>query len=108
MLIRKSSEADFAAMLAIVNDAAQAYRGVIPADLWREPYMPAEELGHEIAQGVAFWVVEEEGLLVGVMGLQDKGTIALVRHAYTTATMQRRGVGTHLLRHVESLTASPF
>jgi GNAT superfamily N-acetyltransferase len=94
-------------MLAIVNDAAQAYRGVIPADRWREPYMPLDELAHEIADGVVFWVAEEDERLLGVMGIQDKGEVALVRHAYVTPTMQRKGVGTRLLRHVESLTGKP-
>lgn len=95
-------------MLAIVNDAAQAYRGVIPADRWREPYMPREELESEIADGVAFWVAEERGRLLGVMGLQDKGEVALVRHAYVAPAAQRKGVGTGLLRHVESLTGKPL
>jgi len=103
MLIRKSVEADFAAMLAIVNDAAQAYRGVIPVDRWHEPYMPKDELRKEIAGGVVFWVAEEDGRLLGVMGIQDKGDVALVRHAYVARTTQRRGVGTRLLRHVEGL-----
>jgi N-acetylglutamate synthase-like GNAT family acetyltransferase len=108
MLIRRSEEADIVAILAIVNDAAQAYRGVIPADRWHEPYMPADELVHEITNGVAFWVAEEEGRLVGVMGLQDKGDVVLVRHAYTAPTLQRKGVGTRLLRHVESLADKPI
>lgn len=95
-------------MLAIINDAAQAYRGVIPADRWREPYMPRDELVNEIADGVAFWVAEEEGRLLGVMGIQDKGEVALVRHAYVTPSMQRKGVGTKLLRHVEGLTGKPI
>jgi len=95
-------------MLAIVNDAAQAYRGVIPVDRWREPYMPMDELVKEIAGGVVFWVAEQEGLLLGVMGIQDKGDVALVRHAYVTPTVQRKGVGTSLLRHVQGLTGKPI
>ena len=95
-------------MLAIVNDAAQAYRGVIPADRWHEPYMPAEALARELAAGVVFWVAEEEGRLSGVMGIQDKGDVALVRHAYVASTTQRTGVGTKLLRHVESLVDKPI
>src|SRR6266853_1239759 len=75
VLIRKSAEADLAGMLAIVNDAAQAYRGVIPADRWREPYMPADELAEEIGGGVVFWVAEEDGRLLGVVGIQDKGAV---------------------------------
>ena len=94
-------------MLAIVNDAAQAYRGVIPADRWREPYMPADELEKEIADGVVFWVAEENGRLLAVMGIQYKGEVALIRHAYVTPSVQRKGVGTSLLRHVQGLTGKP-
>jgi len=108
MLIRKSMMDDFEVILAIVNDAAQAYRGVIPDDRWREPYMPAEELRSEIADGVIFWVVENEGDMVGVMGLQDKGDVALVRHAYVKTIHQKQGIGTNLLRHVEGLTKKPI
>ena len=106
-MIRKSAEADAPAILAIVNAAAQAYRGVIPADRWHEPYMPAEELASEITDGVIFWVAEEEGRVLGVMGIQDKGEVALVRHAYVDPGVQRKGVGTRLLRHVQGLTAKP-
>ena len=108
MIIRRSVEADFPAMLAIVNDAAHAYRGVIPTDRWREPYMPPDELEHEIAEGVVFWVAEENGRLAGVMGIQDKGEVALVRHAYVAPGTQRSGVGTRLLRHVEALVDKPI
>ena len=107
-MIRESAEADVAAILALVNHAAQAYRGVIPVDRWREPYMSAGELEREISDGVAFWVAEEEGRLLGVMGIQDKGDVALVRHAYVAPTTQRKGVGTRLLRHVEGLTDKPI
>jgi N-acetylglutamate synthase-like GNAT family acetyltransferase len=108
VLIRQGEEADFAAILAIVNDAAQAYRGVIPVDRWHEPYMPTDELEKEISSGVVFWVAEEEGRLLGVMGIQDKGEVALVRHAYVAPTLQRTGVGTRLLRHVEGLAHKPI
>jgi N-acetylglutamate synthase-like GNAT family acetyltransferase len=108
MLIRRSREADVPAMWAIINDAARAYRGVIPADRWHEPYMTADELAREIADGVVFWVAEQEGRLAGVMGIQDKGEVALVRHAYVSPTAQRSGVGTRLLRHVEGLVDKPI
>ena len=94
-------------MLAIINAAAEAYRGVIPADRWHEPYMPREHLAHEVADGVAFWVDEEEGALRGVMGIQDRGDVTLVRHAYVAPRLQRGGVGTRLLRHVQGLTRKP-
>jgi len=70
--------------------------------------MPADELAKEIAGGVVFWVAEEEGRLLGVMGIQDKGDVALVRHAYVAPTLQRKGVGTRLLRHVEGLADKPI
>lgn len=108
MPIRLARDADFARILAIINEAAQAYRGVIPPDRWHEPYMPGDELTREMADGVAFWVAEQDGLVVGVMGMQDKGDVALVRHAYVASTTQRGGVGTRLLRHVQRLVDKPI
>ena len=108
MLIRKSRDEDFEAILAIINDAAQAYKGVIPVDRWHEPYMSADELTKEIADGVAFWVAEDEGDLIGVMGIQDKTDVALVRHAYIATTLQRKGVGTAMLHHVQDLVSKPI
>jgi N-acetylglutamate synthase-like GNAT family acetyltransferase len=81
---------------------------VIPADRWHEPYMPADQLENEIAAGVAFWVAEEDGRVLGVMGIQDKGDVALVRHAYVSTALRRKGVGSKLLRHVEGLTDKPI
>ena len=106
-MIRRSTDADIAAMFAIVNDAARAYRGAIPADRWHEPYMPREELESEIAAGVEFWVLEEDGRMLGIMGIQDRGDVTLVRHAYVTTAIQRKGVGTKLLHHVQGLTDKP-
>jgi len=108
MRIRKSEANDFEAILAIINDAAQAYRGVIPSDRWHEPYMSTDELAKEIASGVIFWMAEGNGQLLGVMGIQDKENVALVRHAYTATTVQRKGIGTKLLRHVEALADKPI
>jgi N-acetylglutamate synthase-like GNAT family acetyltransferase len=108
MRIRKSVANDFEAILAIINDAAQAYRGVIPSDRWHEPYMSTDELAKEIASGVIFWMAEGDGQLLGVMGIQDKEDVALVRHAYTATTLQRKGIGTKLLRHVEVLADKPI
>jgi N-acetylglutamate synthase-like GNAT family acetyltransferase len=105
--IRRAGAADVPAIGAIVNEAAQAYRGVIPADRWHEPYMPRDELEREIAAGVVFFVLEEKSQVAGVMGIQDKGEVALVRHAYVAPAMQRKGVGRRLLRHLESLTDKP-
>jgi N-acetylglutamate synthase-like GNAT family acetyltransferase len=108
MLIRKSLDWDFGGILEIINDAAVAYRGVIPADRWHEPYMQASDLATQIGEGVDFWIAEEDGRLTGVMGIQDKGDVALIRHAYVASTTQRSGVGTKLLRHVASLVDKPI
>jgi GNAT superfamily N-acetyltransferase len=88
------------AILAIVNAAAEAYRGVIPADRWHEPYMSLPELTDEIAAGVAFWGYDDDGALVGVMGVQPVGDVDLIRHAYVAPGSQGRGVGSALLGHL--------
>ena len=106
--IRPCDPSDFDAILAIVNAAAQAYRGVIPPDRWYEPYMPARELASEIAGGVVFWGVEREGRLVAVMGIQDRGAVTLIRHAYVRPEAQRQGIGARLLAHLEGLTERPI
>jgi GNAT superfamily N-acetyltransferase len=98
--IRRCREDERDAILAIVNAAAEAYRGVIPADRWREPYMPAEELDREIAAGVAFWGYEAGGELLGIMGIQPVRDVDLIRHAYVAPGSQRRGVGGALLDHL--------
>jgi GNAT superfamily N-acetyltransferase len=92
-------------ILAIVNAAAEAYRGVIPADRWREPYMDRPELDGAIAEGVAFWGYESDGALIGVMGIQPVDDVDLIRHAYVLPGNQRLGVGRALLEHLQRLTA---
>ncbi|HEX3537120.1 MAG TPA: GNAT family N-acetyltransferase [Stellaceae bacterium] len=103
-IIRLCRDEERTEILAIVNAAAEAYRGVIPADRWHDPYMPADELDAEIAAGVAFWGFEENGVLAGVMGIQPVKDVDLIRHAYVLPGDQRRGVGGALLRHLRGLT----
>jgi len=91
---------EHAAILAIINTAAKAYRGVIPPDRWHEPYMPEEELIKEIAAGVRFWGYEGEKGLAGVMGFQNRGDVDLIRHAYVLPDSQRRGIGGELLQNL--------
>jgi len=100
MTIRACSDGDREAILAIVNAAAEAYRGVIPADRWREPYMPGDELDAEMAAGVEFWGYEGDGELVGIIGIQDVGELDLIRHAYVSPGRQGRGIGGALLEHL--------
>jgi len=107
-MIRRCEPADLSVIYAIINDAAMAYKGIIPADRWHEPYMPMEELRQEIADGVEFWGYEAEKALIGVMGIQDKGDVSLIRHAYVRTNNRRKGVGTALLRHIESQTTKPI
>jgi GNAT superfamily N-acetyltransferase len=99
-LIRRCHDDERAAILAIVNAAAEAYRGVIPADRWREPYMSARELDDEIAAGVEFWGYEADGALLGVMGIQPVRDVDLIRHAYVLPDHQRRGIGAALLERL--------
>ena len=106
-MIRRCTESDFETIYAIVNDAAEAYRGVIPADRWKEPYMPEAELAHEIAAGVVFWGCEADGRLLGVMGLQDVKDVTLIRHAYVRTALRRGGVGGGLMRHLYAATSRP-
>jgi GNAT superfamily N-acetyltransferase len=106
--IRACTDADLDAMAEIINDAAAAYRGVIPADRWHEPYMPMAELRAEIADGVRFWGMVDGGQLVGVMGIQDKGEVCLIRHAYVRTAARQGGIGTALLRHLERMAGKPI
>ena len=108
MSIRPCRDDERSTVLAIVNEAAQAYRGVIPADCWHEPYMPAEELDREIEDGVVFWGYEDDGELVGVMGIQDVGEVDLIRHAYVSPGSQRRGIGSALLERLVGSAARPI
>jgi GNAT superfamily N-acetyltransferase len=99
-MIRACREDEREAIHAIVNAAAEAYRGVIPADRWHEPYMSLEELDREIAAGVRFWGYEAGGKLLGVMGIQRVEDVELIRHAYVTPASQGRGIGSALLEHL--------
>jgi GNAT superfamily N-acetyltransferase len=98
--IRPLKDEEINRALEIINQAALAYKGVIPADCWQEPYMPEAELRGEIAAGVNFWGCETEEGLVGVMGRQDLKDVTLIRHAYVDPAAQRQGVGTRLLTHL--------
>ncbi len=104
-MIRRCDDRDFECIRTIINDGAEAYRGVIPADRWTEPYMSAESLQHEMDEGVVFWGYEEDGTLLGVMGLQQVQDATLVRHAYVRTSSQKRGIGAHLLTHLRMMAS---
>lgn len=106
-MIRACVDVDFETIHEIINDAAQAYKGVIPADRWKEPYMSKDELRHEIDDGVVFWGYEEDGELVGVMGIQPVQDVTLIRHAYVRTARQRQGIGDRLLDFLLRQTDCP-
>lgn len=103
-MIQKLSPSDFDAILNVINEAALAYKGAIPMDRWKEPYMPVEELRKETEDGVGFYGWKENGSLVGVMGIQRVKDVTLVRHAYVLPSRQKEGIGEKLLKHLLSLT----
>jgi len=107
-VIRKCTESDFEVIFEIINDASEAYRGIIPLDRWHDPYMTRDELKHEIESGVSFWGFEDQNRLIGVMGIQDRGEVTLIRHAYVRSSHRNRGIGTSLLRVLESATDKPI
>jgi len=106
-VIRPCADSDFEAIFSIINDAAEAYRGVIPGDCWHEPYMSRESLRREIESGVRFWGYEDNGELIGVMGMQDVQDVILIRHAYVRTASRNRGIGGELLSELRKLAARP-
>ncbi len=107
-MIRPCDTRDFDTILAVINDAAEAYRAVIPEDRFHDPYMDADALGRDIDAGVRFWGAEDGGALIGVMGLQAVGDVTLIRHAYVLTARRRRGVGGRLLAHLRANHDRPF
>src|SRR6266568_1999114 len=103
--VRPCADHERPTILAIVNAAAEAYRGAIPDDCWHEPYMPSGEFDSEIAAGVAFWGYEADGALVGVMGIQPVRDVDLIRHAYVLPARQGQGIGGALLDQLRGLSA---
>jgi GNAT superfamily N-acetyltransferase len=94
---------DFDDILTVVNDAAQVYKGIIPADRWKDPYMSDEELRKEIADGVEFYGLKEGDVLLGVMGIQRVGDVTLIRNAYVLRSNQRKRIGEKLINHLRGL-----
>ena len=107
-MIRKCSETEVDVIYEIINDAAQAYKGVIPEDRWHDPYMSHAELRQELQDGIVFWGVYDKQDLIGVMGMQDKGDVALIRHAYVRTDRRNEGIGSRLLQFLESTTGKPI
>ncbi len=107
-LIRRCDGREVAAILEVINDAAGAYREVIPADRWNEPYMPESKLREEIDDGVIFWGYYGDSELVGVMGIQEVLDVTLIRHAYVRSRSRRQGIGSQLLEHLLAESSRPY
>ncbi len=107
-MIRQCHEDDVALIFEIINEAAEVYKGVIPEDCWKEPYMPKSELQYEINKGVAFLGYEERGQLAGVMGIQPVKDVTLIRHAYVRPAYQNQGIGGKLLSALRQKTTGPL
>ena len=99
---------DFEEIFTIINDAAQAYKGIIPQDRWHEPYMSKQELQSQIDDGVQFWCYRDNDQIAGVMGIQDKADVTLIRHAYVRTLARNKGIGGKLLSHLAELTTKPI
>lgn len=99
---------EFGVIWEIINDAAQAYQGVIPEDRWHEPYMPPAELKEQMERGVVFWGMERDGKLAGVMGIQPVQDVTLIRHAYVRTVFRNQGIGSNLLKHLRASTTRPI
>ncbi|MFI5220425.1 MAG: GNAT family N-acetyltransferase [Bacteroidia bacterium] len=106
-MISKCEQKDFNDIYEIINDAASAYRGIIPSDRWHEPYMTEEELKRQIAEGVQFWCYTEDNKIIGVMGIQFKEDVTLIRHAYVRTTKRNKGIGSRLLKHLYEISTTP-
>ncbi len=106
-MIRLCRPAEAEECCSIINDAAEAYRGVIAPDCWQEPYMPLAEFKQEIKAGVVFWGFEQHGQLRGIMGMQEVQDVTLFRHAYVRTAWRHQGVGTSILGHLKKLTDRP-
>ncbi len=108
VMVRQCDNTEFGVIYKIINDAAQAYKGVIPSDCWKEPYMSKDELAYEIDEGVEFWGCEEDGELVGVMGIQHLEEVTLIRHAYVRTANQNQAIGEKLLYFLRKQTNLPI
>ena len=106
-MIFKCEQSDIKEICEVVNDGATAYKGVIPADRWHEPYMTEEALKGQIDEGIQFWGYKEEQEIMGVMGIQYKGEVTLIRHAYVRTTYRNKGIGSKLLEHLYAISTTP-
>ena len=108
MISKSDVQKDLNTIYEIINDASIAYKGIIPADRWKEPYMAKEELITQIKEGVEFWNYEENNKILGVMGIQFKNDVTLIRHAYVRTAARQKGIGGKLLAHLIDMAKTPI
>ncbi|MEE9361141.1 MAG: GNAT family N-acetyltransferase [Cellulophaga sp.] len=108
MITKSDNEKDFNTIYEIINDASIAYKGIIPVDRWKDPYMSKEELKIQIDEGVEFWNYEEKDKILGVMGIQFKNDVTLIRHAYVRTSVRQKGIGGELLKHLTNISETPI
>ena len=106
-MIVKCEQTDIKEICDIINDAAVAYKGIIPDDRWHDPYMSEKELQEQIDEGVQFWGWKEQGEMMGVMGIQHRQDVTLIRHAYVRSVYRNKGIGSKLLTHLRSIASAP-
>jgi GNAT superfamily N-acetyltransferase len=107
-MIEKCVQEDFKRIWEVINDGAAAYKGIIPDDRWHVPYMSQEELKTQMEEGVQFWCYKENGEILGVMGIQYKGDVTLIRHAYVRSIHRNKGIGSKLLTHLVAASTVPI
>jgi GNAT superfamily N-acetyltransferase len=105
-MIRKCQAGDITRIYFIINEAAKAYDGFIPADCYHQPYMPDDELKKEMKR-ITFYGWEVNGELVGIMGMEPIKDVTLIRHAYVLPQWQKQGIGHKLLNHLKGLVTTP-
>ena len=106
-MLQRCTPTDFREIFEIINDAASVYKGVIPSDCWHEPYMSEQDLKTQIDEGVDFWSYTNDGVIMGVMGIQDRAEVTLIRHAYVRTVVRNKGIGGKLLAYLVNLTSKP-
>jgi len=104
-MIRKCETKDTQRIYFIINEAAKAYEGIIPADCYHQPYMFMDELRQEMKR-MAFFGWKVNGELVGVMGFEPIEDVTLIRHAYVLTRWQRKGIGGKLFNHLKGLATT--
>ena len=107
MILKSNIKKDFNSIYKIINEAAFAYKGIIPKDRWKEPYISKEELKIQINEGVEFWNYQNDNEIIGVMGIQFENKVTLIRHAYIKTFFQQKGIGSKLLIHLIEMVKTP-